>query len=106
MRDLVRYFSEHPAGMIALLVLCGLAVAVAAHGHPGRTDETGCHDVHKNFRYADGREVKAGSRHCHPPTSNHAGTAALTFFGTETFDTSTERSAPPVDLHRKVPPRK
>lgn len=68
-----------------------LLIAITAHAHPGRTDETGCHDVLKDWKSVDGKvKAKAGTRHCHPRTSDHSGAGALWFPGSGTFDTTTE----------------
>jgi len=75
---------EHPIERFVLAVLFiafafGLVVAVitapSALAHPGRTDETGCHDVHKDWK-GGFTEAKKGTRHCH----GAAGTAALSAF--------------------------
>ena len=42
-----------------------LFAAAPADAPPGRPGKDGCHDVHQDFEYKDGRTVKAGSRHCH-----------------------------------------
>ena len=59
-------------GAILLAGGC-LGMASPAIAHPGRLDATGCHTARRDYKYADGRELKAGERHCH----GAAGSAAF-----------------------------
>ena len=43
-----------------------LVLATAAAAHPGAMDKNNCHKVHKDYKYKDGRVLKAGTTHCHP----------------------------------------
>ena len=50
--------------LLVLLILLALACE-SAWAHPGRLAQDGCHEVHEPYRYVDGRELAAGTRHCH-----------------------------------------
>jgi hypothetical protein len=55
------------APLLTLALLCALGGGTLALAHPGRLDATGCHIVRRDFRYADGRVLPKGERHCHRP---------------------------------------
>jgi len=46
--------------VVALLFLPSVAAA-----HPGRLDRDGCHTVHNEYVYKDGRVLPKGDHHCH-----------------------------------------
>lgn len=48
--------------MFAFLLV---GIVATAQAHPGRLDAEGCHRVHEDFKYANGRLVRVGERHCH-----------------------------------------
>lgn len=54
-----------------LVLAVSVLLAVSATGvsdaqsHPGRLNKEGCHQVHTEFRYKDGRVAKVGETHCH-----------------------------------------
>lgn len=56
-------------GMAAVIIAVWLLLVVwlieRAGAHPGRLDAEGCHTARKTYHYADGRELAAGTRHCH-----------------------------------------
>jgi len=53
--------------LFCLLILAFLLFPVVGLTHPGRLNSEGCHNVHKDWEYKDGRVVKAGTYHCHRP---------------------------------------
>ena len=49
-----------------VFVLMALAPG-ALHAHPGRLDESGCHQVRERYEYNSGKVLEPGTHHCHRP---------------------------------------
>ena len=63
----------------------------SAGAHPGRLDETGCHNVATKFIYQSGKVAEVGTRHCHRSLGE------MRFDGEEVLqDESAAIPAPPV----------
>jgi hypothetical protein len=53
--------------LLSSILLAGILLQFPAFAlaHPGRLNDDGCHQVHKDWKYKNGKVLKAGSMHCH-----------------------------------------